>query len=222
MFDIIKDDIRDNIKERKVNILNNIGIKNIEIVYHYANSNDVATVKKDGNNNIILLIYVNNISNLLSNINHEFLHIYSELKGHISSEYYHSLLVLANKYPATDSWLGVLVYILYFYTEYEMNVNIQELWKEIENQNIRDVKSFDNYAENHKFYTNNKYVETIDLKKIWNNIEKDYMSNILIKALDIKDISKWLLKKEKELKEKSDKFKRRIFRLRNLFDKKNI
>jgi hypothetical protein len=101
-----------------------------------------------------------------------------------------------------------------------MNANIQELWKEIENQNIKDVESFDIYVKKHDFYSIIKSTENIDLKNIWINIQKEYMTNILINALDIENVDLWLSKTEKKLKYKSNKLKRRIFKLRDLFDTK--
>jgi hypothetical protein len=137
-------------------------------------------------------------------------------------DYYDNLIHLTNNYGFDDGYSGRLMHILYFFTEHEMNSNIQELWKEIKNNNIKTNDDFNNYIKNHEFYIYLKYVENINLDYFWEKIKNEHRNDIFIKSFSIKDVNTWLIKTEKKLKLKTDKFKRRIFKLRDLISQKDL
>ncbi len=222
LFDIIKDDIKNKKMNNNIVITNDFGINNIEIIYSNIQSNNIASIIKEDNNDIILKIYNINVKNLLSLLNHEFLHVYSDFKGMNKVDYYDNLIHLTNNYGFDDGYSGRLIHILYFFTEHEMNSNIQELWKEIKNNNVKTIDDFNNYIKNHEFYTYLKYVENINLYHFWERIKNENRTGIFIKSFDIKDVNTWLIKNEKKLKSKTDKFKRRIFKLRDLLSQKDV
>lgn len=161
--------------------------------------------------------YIPSEKELFGLILHEVQHLYTNIMG-LKIKIDYNLAVNIKRECMIDTYTPFpetvkLMEMIYYSSPTEIYAHVHELWFQISFSKIKTKEDFNKYLLNNGIYQYTTRLGKHDIYKIWDDIKKEEMCDILIDKFKVKNIDKWLKYLDKQFKESGESYLYRFGRL---------
>lgn len=182
----------------------------LKVSVEFDTDDDISIEKLD---NILKIHFgVQNIklSEIEAKIDHELHHIFMNCMGHKTNKNYFIVNELIKKYSGKTKAFLVLYYLSF---PDEINSNIQMVFREIGQKNVKTKEDFLNFLKSNFYYEISDKMENFDMFNYWKNITNEGNDSDLIEELGVENLSEFFTKTTWFIRNAGKEYKKRLSRV---------